>query len=129
MGYVTVVIDFDVAAGTGKIVHRQADPDGDSPPMVIGVSPDGEQFAVSTDSNVNVFHRNAAGVFAKIGFDSITAPLPDQEANSIQFAEETGGGSAAAAETFFAIAWTGAEGESTGSVFFGGSGYHHEYIA
>lgn len=56
--------------------------------MVVAVSPDGKQFAVSTDANVNVFHRNADGMFAKVGFSSVKPPVTDQTANAIIFAEE-----------------------------------------
>jgi hypothetical protein len=78
--------------------------------MVIAVSSDGKQFATDTQVNVEVFHRNSNGVFAKIGSDGLNPPLAGQGANSIKFAEET---DATTGDNLLVIGWCGAEGEST----------------
>eukprot|EP00729_Bicosta_minor_P016464 gene16464-3768_t len=85
--------------------------------MVVAVSPDGKQFAVSTDANVNVFHRNADGMFAKVGFSSVKPPVTDQTANAIIFAEEPAKAEATGADSTntLAVAWVGQQGESTGT--------------
>ena len=72
------------------------------------MSPNGQQFAVSTEVGVDVFHRNTKGIFAKIGFEGIKSPVTDQAAQSISFAEEAAAGTG---DNTLAIGWCGAQGE------------------
>ena len=111
MGYVTVVIDFDTSTNKGTVVYRKSFADGDQDEMVIAISPNGQQFAVSTDTNVDVFRRTAKGTFSKVAFEHIKPPTTDQTANAIVFAEEA---DVVTGETVLAVGWCGQQGESTG---------------